>query len=825
MTDRELEQRLRAWYAAEVGESEKAPEDLRASLATIPSTTPVPLRPLARRRGLTLLGIAAVLVVGGAVAAGAGLLRFNTVKPPLPSTAVLTTQPPSETPAETPASTPNLRPGGLIAFTRNVEKPERKCTSRFNPNCPTPRIWLVNTDGTGARELQEGSGVQVLVGWSPDGSRLLYTDEGKLFVADADGGKPRPADTGCATPCAADTQASLSRDGRQLVFVRQSLDADGYVGPSAIATMDLESGRVATLNPTSPDGGAAPKWSPDGSRILFYVYGEKDSGGPVPPRLAALWLIDRDGQNLRQASPPELAAQDADWSPDGARIVFVSPNPPGPIDNIAEADIGDIYTMRPDGSDVRRLTTDRTSKSPTWTADGRILYVRVASGAASGTAGWWTMNADGTGAERLASPASIGVTADDLGFTDPVWQPLGGSAIVATPWGPPSQVAVGPPAPTPVPTVTPDLGPGFSWTGTTAMQEDSPLGETATLLADGWVLITAGCSTAAELYDPATGTFHGTGAMTAVRGGKTATRLRDGRVLITGGYNCAKAGEDGVWASAELYDPTTGTFSRTGSMRTPREFHTATLLADGRVLIAGGYTANRPPTGSLVKLASYPLAESAASVLKSAEIYDPATGTFSRTGPMSTFRDHHTATLLNDGRVLVVGGGGEGYASSTSADVYDPSTGTFTKTGSMKQGRWLHTATLLGDGRVLVLGGRSPKDSVYKSAEIYDPDTGRFSPAGTMGEGRQQHTATRLPDGRVLITAGYWSDGQKWRVLTSAEMFDPATGKFGPIGSIGTPREGHNAVLLDDGRVLIVGGEDIGREGGVGVSSAVLYQP
>ena len=180
MTDRELEQRLRAWYAAEVGDTETAPEDLRASLAAIPSTTPAPLRPVGRRRGLTLLGIAAVLVVGGAVAAGAGLLRFNTVKPALPSTAVLTTQPPSETPDQTPAPTQNLRTGGFIAFTRVVDKPGRECSSRFEPNCPTPRIWLVGADGTGAHELQSGSGFQVLMGWSPDGSRLLYMDEGKL---------------------------------------------------------------------------------------------------------------------------------------------------------------------------------------------------------------------------------------------------------------------------------------------------------------------------------------------------------------------------------------------------------------------------------------------------------------------------------------------------------------------------------------------------------------------------------------------------------------------------------------------------------------------
>jgi hypothetical protein len=143
----------------------------------------------------------------------------------------------------------------------------------------------------------------------------------------------------------------------------------------------------------------------------------------------------------------------------------------------------------------------------------------------------------------------------------------------------------------------------------------------------------------------------------------------------------------------------------------------------------------------------------------------------------------------------------------------------------MKTGRWLHTATLLQDGRVLVLGGRSPQDSVYQSAETYDPGSGKFSAAGAMAEGRQQHTATLLPGGRVLIAGGYWSDGRNWRVLDGTEMYDPATGNFSPSGSMGTPREGHTATLLNDGRVLIAGGEDIGRDGGVGVPSAVLFQP
>ena len=393
------------------------------------------------------------------------------------------------------------------------------------------------------------------------------------------------------------------------------------------------------------------------------------------------------------------------------------------------------------------------------------------------------------------------------------------------PWTPAPSVAVGPPAPTPAPTPTPDLAPGFAWTGSPTTDAANPLGDTTTLLADGRVLVTAVCGTAAELYDPATGTFSPTGSMTADRAYGTATLLDDGRVLVAGGYNCGVAGKDGIWASAELYDPATGTFSPTGSMKAPREFHTATRLADGRVLIAGGYSGPSPTAGRGIVLASLQTAETASSVLASAEVYDPATGTFSKTGSMSTFRDNHTATLLDDGRVLVTGGGGEGYASSTSADVYDPSSGRFTKTGPMKTGRWLHSATLLRDGRVLILGGRSPQDSVYAKAETYDPRTGRFTSAGSMTDGRQQHTATLLADGRVLIAGGYWSDGKSGHALSSTETYDPATGIFSPNGSMGALRNEHGAVRMADGRVLIVGGEDTGGGRSAWVASAVLYQP
>ena len=804
MTDRGLEQRLRAWYAAEFGETETATADLRESVAAIPATSPTIRRGMTRRRGLTLLGVAAVLALGGALAAGSGLVRPTPVVTPDPNLAVV---PPSSSPApRTPSPAANLRPGASIAFIKIVQL--KPVCPRFTTGCVASRLWIVGSDGRDAHALMpDGTTNQDIVTWSPDGTRLLYTDDGKLYVTDATGSGPNAVDTGCVSPCFSDSQIAFSSDGRSIVFVRSSSDAN-----TVIDTMDLATGRVSELSSTASDGSATPGWSPDGKQIVFFRFGEKDSGGPVPPRLSAVWVVDADGQNLRQASPPTLAAQYPAWSPDGSRILFESP----------DGDKQDIYTVRPDGSDVRRLTTDGVSTDATWAADGRILFVRSAAGS-GGSPGWWTMDADGASAAVLVTNAAIGVKTG-LEGTRPVWQPAGGSAIVPPPWTAGTAIAVGPPAPTPSPTPTPSLAPGFAWTGTGTTTDGAQLGGTATLLVDGRVLFAGTCSTAAVVYDPSAGAFTPTGSMTVVRAGATATRLQDGRVLFTGGSECNNAVAGGMWASAELYDPATGTFSATGSMHTPRENHTATLLADGRVLITGGITGPSLNAMTGVTLAAFRLVDTSANVLKTAEVYDPATGTFSPTGSMSSIRDQHTATLLADGRVLVVGGGGEGYTSVSSADLFDPSTGRFSKTGPMKSGRYVHAATLLQDGRVLVTGGRSPTDSVYASAEVYDPATGRFSSAGSMSDGRQHHTATLLPDGRVFIAGGYSSDGQHWRVLSSTEIYDPRTRNFSPIGSMGTPRDGATATLLEDGRVLIAGGED-GSSGGVSVASAVLYQP
>ena len=229
---------------------------------------------------------------------------------------------------------------------------------------------------------------------------------------------------------------------------------------------------------------------------------------------------------------------------------------------------------------------------------------------------------------------AVGVAPAEVQFTFPTWQPIGGAAIVPPPWKAAASVAVGPPAPTPVPSPIPSLSPGFAWTGSMVANEGGPLGQSATLLADGRVLFAGGCTTAAELYDPATGTFTPTGSMAETRAASAATLLIDGRVLFTGGYNCAPAGQDGTWASAELYDPTTGTFSPTGSMAAPRQQHAATRLADGRVLIVGGLSGSPPATAGEVILASYRTAEVDA-FLATAEVYDPNTRKFSKTGSMS----------------------------------------------------------------------------------------------------------------------------------------------------------------------------------------------
>ncbi len=301
------------------------------------------------------------------------------------------------------------------------------------------------------------------------------------------------------------------------------------------------------------------------------------------------------------------------------------------------------------------------------------------------------------------------------------------------------------------------------------------------------------------------GSFSLTGAIDPARQYHTATRLPDGKVLVAGGYG---SGGVGWLIDCQLFDPQKGEFVETGRLATRRDAHTATLLPNGKVLIAGGEEVNEG--GFSVLLAS-------------AELYDPATGLFSHTGSLVTGRELHSATLLRDGKVLIAGGeDARGYA-ITRAELYDPGLGSFIPTASLSVGRYGHTATALADGEVLIAGGERIDedgfDIALSSAEIYNPATGRFHPTGSMRVARKHHTATLLRDGRVLIAGGEDNNGH---ALDSAEIYNPGSGAFRSVGRMYSAHDSGAAALLNDGRVLIAGG----FSGASGITAeAELFDP
>ena len=340
-------------------------------------------------------------------------------------------------------------------------------------------------------------------------------------------------------------------------------------------------------------------------------------------------------------------------------------------------------------------------------------------------------------------------------------------------------------------------------------------GHAAILLADGKVLVVGGDDGSAEVFDPATGTFSLTGSMTTPRYGAAYALLSNGKVLMTGGFGPGSSGPLPRLATAELYDPKSGSFTATGNMNEGRVAHTATLLKDGRVLIAGG---------------TYESGGGGAATA-GAELYDPAKGTFSLTGGMNTDRANHTATLLKSGEVLITGGW-NGHAADAADDppwdplfceLFDPSTGAFKSTGSMSTTRNGHTATRLADGRVLLLGGIPSLQNIHSQpsnpryAEIYDPATQIFSGLDNLTMSRQSYTVTLLKSGEVLLAGGKVLDF----VVPTAELLDLTTGALSLTGRLATERVGNTATLLNDGRVLITGGTDAN---GNALASAELYE-
>jgi galactose oxidase-like protein len=346
-----------------------------------------------------------------------------------------------------------------------------------------------------------------------------------------------------------------------------------------------------------------------------------------------------------------------------------------------------------------------------------------------------------------------------------------------------------------------------TWTKTGSMTTPR-LEQTATLLANGQVLVVGGSGSSAELYNPAAGKWTATGSMSTARIGYTATPLPDGRVLVAGGAELAN--QTVILSSAELYNPATGTWAATGRMTTARTGHTATLLPDGQVLVAGG-------EGACVN-GSCPF-------LSGAELYNPAAGTWAPTGGMSTARTRHTATLLPNGQVLVAGGG---CCPGTTAELYTPATGTWTPTGGMSFPRSGALAGLLPNGQVLVVCGVFDPGVPPCVAELYNPATGTWAQDGQAGaSAARDFSAVLLHNGQVLFSGGLnGAYPAKVHVAGTATLFDPATATSTSTGSMTIPREGHTLTVLPDGQVLAAGGETQNKQGEFSITaSAELYTP
>jgi len=373
-----------------------------------------------------------------------------------------------------------------------------------------------------------------------------------------------------------------------------------------------------------------------------------------------------------------------------------------------------------------------------------------------------------------------------------------------------------------------------TWTTATSMKQ-ARSGHSAVLLPDGRVLIVAGALTStsvgkAEIYDPNANSWAGGGELIIERKGQTASLLSDGRVIVVGGLDF----NDNAIALSETFSerqrqPVLGTWGNVAPMLANRMSAQATKLLDGRILVTGGSDWEQP----------------------GAEVYDPTANSWTGTAQMGELRYQHAATLLSDGRVLVTGGRvlrtdhGIFTDTTASAEIFDPETGLWTPAGSMLRPRFGHAAFLLGNGLVLIAGGDrtstatelfSPSDNLFnagpptvhtysyplsvplhdgrfmlieRTAEIYDPANGQWHDVPSPRIARGVAAAVVLADGNVLVSgtadpSGVYSG--MYSPAKSAELYDVALGKWYELENLNPPRGMHSAVLLKDGRALIVGG-------------------
>ncbi len=331
------------------------------------------------------------------------------------------------------------------------------------------------------------------------------------------------------------------------------------------------------------------------------------------------------------------------------------------------------------------------------------------------------------------------------------------------------------------------------------------------LLPNGKVLVAGGINNqdtrtvlnAAEIFDPQTGIWSPTGSMNIARQGCALATLTNGKILCAGGVG---AGGSSL-ASTELYDPTSGSWSVSGAMIVDRNQPSATLLPNGKVLVGAG---SRVVSGS-----------SSLSPLSSMEIYDPVTGIFGLTPPLSVARYGHSALLLSSGEVLIAGGNtsATGFAVTSAGELYnplDPTLAAWSPTVA-SDARADLTLTVLNTGKVLIAGGRT-FTAFINGAALYDPITKTYGSIGIMKATRARHTATKLPNGKVLLAGGF--DGTNR--LATAEIFNPLTNAFTLTGPMGTPRESATATMLANGLVLITGGK---TGASTYADTAELYDP
>jgi Galactose oxidase, central domain/Kelch motif len=384
--------------------------------------------------------------------------------------------------------------------------------------------------------------------------------------------------------------------------------------------------------------------------------------------------------------------------------------------------------------------------------------------------------------------------------TTPTQAPV--AATTATPTPAPQGSAPAPPPAAPANAGTGGQRAG-TWTQAQALSTARQQ-HTATVLQDGRVLVAGGLQVAggaasalasAEVYDPGSGAWTAAGSLAAGRARHTATLLLSGKVLVVGGQN-----QGGPLASAELYDPASNHWSPAGQLQTARYGHDAVRLTNGKVLVVGGRASVSAP-------------------ISSTELYDPATNSWSAGPNLSVARSDLTATLLDDGRVLVAGG--DASASSSPApqkagDLIDPTGKTLMQTVSMGSARADHTATLLDDGRVLVTGGTS----ATPRAEVFAPAAGTWSPVAPPSAVRRYPAALLLPSGQVLVAGGADSSA-----LASAELYNPVTNTWSATPNMGSARWEHTLSLLQNSQVLAAGGSASFSKTAAPTAAAEIYNP